>query len=175
MSVTGECHHWELPSEERTAEFARHIARLIVPGTTIFLQGPLGAGKTTIVRHMLRARGNQDAVLSPTFALVNSYPEDELAIHHFDLYRVNDPEELELIGFREYFDQDSCCLIEWPDRAGYLLPTADITIEVSPKVVNQSSADLASANQRLVTISIRKVRRDLADTLHSIAVHLDKA
>jgi len=94
----------------------------------ITVSGPLGAGKTTLVRGLLRALGHAGAVKSPTFTLVESYPLDGGELHHFDLYRLRDPAELELIGWRDYIDGGNVCLVEWPERAGILLPEPDIAI-----------------------------------------------
>ncbi len=99
----------------------RHVSLVTVSGS-------LGAGKTTLVRGLLRALGYAGAVKSPTFTLVESYPFNGGELHHFDLYRLQDPAELELIGWRDYLGGGNVCLVEWPERAGALLPEADIAI-----------------------------------------------
>ena len=104
------------------------LARGLRHVSLVTVSGPLGAGKTTLVRGLLRALGHAGAVKSPTFTLVESYPFNGGELHHFDLYRLQDPAELELIGWRDYLGGGNVCLVEWPERAGALLPEADIAI-----------------------------------------------
>lgn len=99
-------------------------------GTTIHLRGPLGAGKTTLVRGMLRALGHKGPVRSPTYSLVETYELQEKTVHHFDLYRLGDAEELEWMGLRDYLTESALALIEWPERGHGLLPTPDLDVQL---------------------------------------------
>tara|TARA_B100000749_G_C18253665_1_gene393443 strand:- start:238 stop:654 length:417 start_codon:yes stop_codon:yes gene_type:complete len=113
--------------EQAMLDFAQQFSQRIKPGQTIHLIGNLGAGKTTFVRGILRALGHYGAVKSPTFTIVEPYQINQLMLYHFDLYRIEDPEELELIGMRDYMHKNSLCFIEWPEKADGYLPKPDIT------------------------------------------------
>ena len=120
-----------LPDSLATEAFGKQLAAIVKPPTVIFLEGELGAGKTTLVRGFLRGFGYQDSVKSPTFTLVEPYQFEICRIYHFDLYRLNDPEELELMGVRDYFTEDAIILVEWPERGLGFLPKADLILELS--------------------------------------------
>ena len=122
-----------LNSQEETEKIGAKLYQQLPNKCTVFLSGNLGAGKTTLVRGFLRAAGHQGAVKSPTYTVVEEYEINGQKIFHFDLYRLNDPEELEWIGIRDYFEQDAICFIEWPDKGKGFLPTADIMIELTVK------------------------------------------
>ncbi|HBS26499.1 MAG TPA: tRNA (adenosine(37)-N6)-threonylcarbamoyltransferase complex ATPase subunit type 1 TsaE [Gammaproteobacteria bacterium] len=112
-------------------QFGRTLAAQAQALNLITLQGDLGAGKTTLARALLRGLGYQGKVKSPTYALVESYSVSGRDIHHFDLYRISDPEELEYLGFSDYFSNDALLLIEWPEKAQGVLPVADLKVEIS--------------------------------------------
>lgn len=118
----------QLTNEAATLSLGEQLAATLRPGLTLFLYGQLGAGKTTLARGILRGLGYHGKVKSPTYNLVEIYKISKLYLYHFDFYRFNDPMEWEEAGFREYFNQDSVCLIEWPEKAGEFLHTADLKI-----------------------------------------------
>lgn len=107
---------------------AQRLAFQLRPGMVIYLQGNLGAGKTTLVRDILNALGYTGRVKSPTYTLLEPYQVAGLDLRHFDLYRMNNQEEWESAGFRDEFDGHNIFFIEWPDKARGLLPPADIEI-----------------------------------------------
>ena len=120
-----------LSDEAATLSFAADLmSPLKAAGGLVFLHGNLGAGKTTFVRGCLRAAGFQGAVKSPTFTLVEEYTLDSLTLYHFDLYRLNDPEELEWMGIRDYLRPDTLSFIEWPERGAGHLPEPDLELEL---------------------------------------------
>jgi tRNA threonylcarbamoyladenosine biosynthesis protein TsaE len=117
-----------LPAEADTLVFGTALAAALEPGLVIYLSGELGAGKTTLARGVLRGLGHAGKVKSPSFALVEPYIFSRLYLYHFDFYRFTDPRELGDAGFREYFNPDSVCLVEWPELAAGVVPPADIKI-----------------------------------------------
>lgn len=122
---------FECTTSESLEGLGTLIARHARAPLTIFLRGALGAGKTTFARGFIRGRGHTGcAVKSPTFTLVEPYSGPQGTIYHFDLFRVDDPEELELAGVREYFDSSSIRLIEWPERGEDWLGSPDLLLEI---------------------------------------------
>ena len=122
-----------LKNEEAQLKLAASIARHTKAGCVIFLEGDLGAGKTTFVRGFLQSLGFTGNVKSPTYTLVEPYLINGQQIYHFDLYRLGEPDELEYAGGRDYFDEESICLIEWPEKAAGYLPVADVLCQLSYK------------------------------------------
>jgi len=109
-----------LPTERESERVASRLGLCLSPPLVITLSGEIGAGKTTLVRALLRSLGIGTAIKSPTFSLVESYELPTMQFHHFDLYRIHDECELDYIGFRDYFTNHAICCIEWPERApGY--------------------------------------------------------
>ena len=120
---------WAREDDTRTfaAQLAAHPA---IANSFIELHGDLGAGKTTLVRHLLRALGVQGLIKSPTYAVLEPYEVAGLAIWHFDFYRFSDPREWQDAGFRDIFAGPGLKLAEWPENAGKLLPPADLVVRI---------------------------------------------
>jgi tRNA threonylcarbamoyladenosine biosynthesis protein TsaE len=106
------------------------LARFWSPPLVVGLAGSLGAGKTTLVRAVLAGLGHDGPVPSPSYTLIESYALDDLRVHHLDLYRLADPEELELLGVRDLATADAIWLVEWPERGGDRLPVLDVRLQL---------------------------------------------
>jgi tRNA threonylcarbamoyladenosine biosynthesis protein TsaE len=121
--------HWQ--GEADTRAFAEHLAaHPAIADAFIALHGDLGAGKTTLVRHLLRALGAQGRIKSPTYAVVEPYELPGQPAWHFDFYRFDDPREWEDAGFRDIFAGPGLKIAEWPDKAAAVLPVADLDIHI---------------------------------------------
>ncbi|MDH5331308.1 MAG: tRNA (adenosine(37)-N6)-threonylcarbamoyltransferase complex ATPase subunit type 1 TsaE [Aquincola sp.] len=125
--------HW--PDEAACAAFAARLASepRLLTSTFIALDGPLGAGKTTFVRHLLRSLGVTGRIKSPTYAVMEPHEVDGRAVSHFDFYRFGDPREWFDAGFRDLFAAPGLKLAEWPDKAAAMLPVADLRVQIEPQ------------------------------------------
>ncbi len=117
-------------SANDTAEIAANIAEKCIPGDVLCLRGEMGAGKTVFTTGLCRALGVVDYVTSPTFTVVNEYDGERFRIFHFDMYRIEDEDELLEIGFEEYLGAGGVCVIEWPQNTEGALPQRRIEIEI---------------------------------------------
>lgn len=124
----------ELADESATVALGQAIGQVLKghpEAFTVFLEGDLGAGKTTLCRGLLQSFGHSGPVKSPTYTLVEVYELAGRHIHHFDLYRLGDPEELEYMGIRDYFGPGHICILEWPEKGYGILPGADLRVKVT--------------------------------------------
>lgn len=146
----------DLADEAATLDFGAVLAKALQPGLIMYLHGNLGAGKTTLVRGLLHAAGHVGKVKSPTYTLVEPYSVGGYNIYHFDLYRFIDDEEWEAAGFRDYFNAQSVCIIEWPEKAENVLPVPDINITFTIQAIGRNvsvSAHSGPGRQYLYTIT----------------------
>lgn len=131
ISSVANCLSIRLEDEHATQRIAQLLAQHIRAGI-VYLNGNLGAGKTTLTRYWLQALGHKGTVKSPTYTLVEPYQLQSRAVYHFDLYRLNDPFELELMGIRDYAeDENALLLIEWPEKGQPVLARADVELTLS--------------------------------------------
>jgi tRNA threonylcarbamoyladenosine biosynthesis protein TsaE len=120
----------ELADESSTLRLGAALAGGMAPGRVLHLSGELGSGKTTVVRGLLRELGHTGRVKSPTYPLVELYVVSRLNLYHFDFYRFKYRSEWLDSGFREYFNAQTACIVEWPERAGGLLPFPDLAVRL---------------------------------------------
>lgn len=140
--------HWH--TEDDTEAFARALAAApALRDAFLALHGDLGAGKTTFVRHLLRALGVPGRIKSPTYAVVEPHDApDGLAIFHFDFYRFNDPQEWDDAGFRDIFAGSGLKLAEWPNNAAGRIPPADLAIKIEAMTDDSRTVTLEAATAR---------------------------
>lgn len=170
MTKTATSIEVELADEQATEALGAIFANEFLRPLQLLLSGELGAGKTTFTRGFMRRRGYLGAVKSPTFTLVESYAFGELGIviennavsdsheralfsqgvHHFDLYRISDPDELDFIGFEEYLEHGFDIIIEWPAQGGDRIPPADFEIQLSHQQKHRRATIIACSQRALV-------------------------
>jgi len=148
--VTAVC---PLPDEAATQRLGEILAPLLQPGLVVFLEGDLGAGKTTLSRALIRALGHTGPVKSPTYSLVEVYVVSSLYLYHFDFYRFESPEEFLDAGFDEYFNPTSVCLVEWPERAAGCVPPPDLRLRLHHAGVGRLLEAVADSPKGLACLS----------------------
>lgn len=145
----------ESAGEAETEALAARLAPHCGPGTLILLEGDLGAGKTVFARGFVRAMGGVDkegAVTSPTFTLLNVYPEGRLPVYHFDLYRLGEPEELPHMGAEEFLEGEGVALVEWPSKGGEDIPGEHLEVRIgfSPESPETRRIKMTARGERAV-------------------------
>ena len=123
------CWRRDVADEAAVQRLAAEFARALQPPIVLFLRGDLGAGKTTFARAYIHALGYEGYVKSPSYGLLETYRVDQQSVLHLDLYRIEDPEELEFLAIRDQFDDSTVLLVEWPDRGRALLPAPDLVLD----------------------------------------------
>ena len=143
-----------LVDEAATVAFGKDLLQIIQDRfggvALVALEGDLGAGKTTLVRGILRALGFTGAVKSPTYTLLEPYSINDLDLYHFDLYRLESAEELEFVGFEEILDGPGIKLFEWPQRGAGWLPTPDVLVQLA--LHQPANAEASTPKQRRVRV-----------------------
>lgn len=130
MNSSPDSMRWLLPDAQATEDWGRAWARHLIPGLVVTLTGGLGAGKTSLVRGVLRGLGVSGTVRSPTYAWLETYELSRLYCYHFDFFRIADVASVEEMGFRECFREDSLCFVEWPDKVAAWLPPIDVACHI---------------------------------------------
>ncbi len=120
----------ESRSEGETLALGRKLGEQALPGQIYTLDGDLGVGKTVFTKGLAEGLGIREPVSSPTFTIVQEYPEGRLPLYHFDVYRIGDPEEMDEIGYEDYFFGQGVCLIEWAEKIRELLPEGVIRVTI---------------------------------------------
>ena len=122
---------FETYSAEETFRLGEMTGGKLKPGTVVCLDGDLGVGKTVFVKGVAKGLGIKEPVVSPTFTILQEYREGRIPLYHFDVYRIEDPEEMYEIGFDDYLYGDGVCLIEWAKRVTELLPEGVLRITIA--------------------------------------------
>jgi tRNA threonylcarbamoyladenosine biosynthesis protein TsaE len=149
---------FDLADEKESIAFSSVLSSVLVAPLILSFHGDLGAGKTTLIRAMLRALGVTGSIKSPTFSWVESYDFQNYAIHHFDLYRLTNKTNLDALGFRDYFSSDTICCIEWAERAPSLKPYIDMVF----------SLELDGEGRCLSVTALREPGKIILDSLRRI-------
>lgn len=123
----------ETMTSEETFAFGRRIGEQALPGTVICVDGDLGVGKTVLAQGIAKGLGITEHVVSPTFTILQEYRDGRLPFYHFDVYRIEDPDEMYEVGFEDYFYGDGVCMIEWAKLIQELLPEEHVHITVEKK------------------------------------------
>jgi tRNA threonylcarbamoyladenosine biosynthesis protein TsaE len=142
-----------LPDEAATLALGGFLAGQVGVGMVVYLEGDLGAGKTTLVRGLLRQLGYGGLVKSPTYALVEVHDVSGLNLYHFDFYRFNQAEEYLEAGLDEYFAGTGTCLVEWPDKAEPYLPAPDLRIRLQVDAVGRRARVSANSERGRACLS----------------------
>lgn len=138
-------------SQEQTKKLGDKLARKLRPGSFVGLSGPLGSGKTTLIKGICKGLGVKELVRSPYFVIMTQYP-GKFKVYHFDLFRLESADELSSVGYEEYFYGDGICLVEWAEKAKKLLPRE--RIDVFLRIVSESEREI-----RIKRIQSTKDRR----------------
>ncbi len=138
-----------LENSEETEAIGAALWPILPEKCLVYLYGELGAGKTTLIRGLLRAAGYTQVVKSPTYSLVEEYEINGRRVYHFDLFRLKDPEELHWLGIDDYLQQTALCFIEWPQMGAGFLPVADLVINLQQQ-----------ADKRLIEIKALQVNKN---------------
>ncbi|WP_150538740.1 tRNA (adenosine(37)-N6)-threonylcarbamoyltransferase complex ATPase subunit type 1 TsaE [Actinobacillus vicugnae] len=156
------------PTEQQMSQFGQALAQRMQTylnlstqhSLVIYLNGELGAGKTTLTRSIVREFGHIGNVKSPTYTLVEEYQLAPYTLYHFDLYRLSDPEELEFMGIRDYFRPQTVCLLEWASRGKGMIPDADMIIQIDYAETGRNISLLAQTDagaQLLVNFNLNQI------------------
>lgn len=120
-----------MKEEAQTRQFGLELAKRLKKGDVVALTGDLGTGKTALTKYVAEGLGIQEPITSPTFTIVQEYPSGRLPLYHFDVYRLGGPEEMDELGYEEYFYGDGVCVVEWADLVEELLPEDALRIEIT--------------------------------------------